>query len=1169
MESADKLTRSIAGGDREATHSSWSAAIGADFENSNDSGANNNDNDNVLPGIRISSSPSDEKENRRGGSSMTDDRDGVASLPSMEEKKMSSVPPPRPPHAPPVPIDGTTASATMIPPRITTIPSAEATHHNDPLPSPKSSPFRRSLDEEHRAKSRLRQMEDVRTQESKRMLRESVRSLSAARDDNGGEVLTRPERNFLELLLEDRGPGAGEACVAAHKRLMDGNLFFWTMCGGAAGEVDAPGHGWTVGSGKTAANPPLPPRSGIVVDEDETPMIANHKKIDSGDGWVKDWVARGSQESNGSQDGEVVKTQASGEKTSEEKKGEGSRGEPAKEDGRITMNGKEEPVPDGFKTPHNHSSNGSLSDHADTNDYAAAAVASVRPTHQLQRRQSSDARLARLDLRRRQSSSGLDNCNRLFRAHEAGLVVSQQGSARRSLMRMGLPMERGLFGGGGGGGMHRPPPMPLVQDLSRSKTDAEEDEEDGKVDRNRFPNFGLDLTAAPEAEGDAAVMAEEGEAESMNPDFQRALAKLDERTIRRIEKEERAKQNKSTLADQGGHQLRPVSPMTADLNPAGCISPFSMSVLRRMFASKQFSFHRGSSSYTRFDSFLNSASTAKSMETAASGVLSELDNSLRLAPGMMSELDNSLRLDNRKEDIFRQSPRRASSTGERLKNLLVNAGFKDDGSDDRGDVGEGGGGHQPVIDAKWDDDADILSQSTNSVAQLMRGGPSYRNVDMFRGDSNDDREKIAGANDVDVLDAESDDDADILSQSTNSVAQLMRGGPSYRNVDMFRETPSKTRGRKDRRMMKKMNLTVQASRQSSSSLFSSLGSTGPPSPPSTGDVKGSPSADIDVSPAGSDVGDLPMASLPPRRTSKVDRLSQSECTSRGRHRLNKRHSTVGIIKNSSVSSTMTDNNAGAAGGKSSKSPVRRPKYKRSVSWGHMVFSKEETKAALLARQESDAVSIASGMSVISFPNLRRAAPLQRSDSVASVASALDSIAPLRLGEHLRSESTTASVVSMLSHAPSLSRAYPVFSPRPSFSSGIGPPLLTHANSVHSIVTQQSDFQRPTLGHANSEWSDFRRPTLGHANSVHSIVRSGTTGTEIINDDDSLNSAEFVDARPNAPRGAAWESPRKPPHNLSRSETSGSEDHPVFIRQASYSNYARHTRLKCTSTMRAS
>ena len=79
------------------------------------------------------------------------------------------------------------------------------------------------------------------------------------------------------------------------------------------------------------------------------------------------------------------------------------------------------------------------------------APAAVAPTgfhhHTLSaaplQRQSSDRRMERLTVRRQQSLSGGD-FNQLFRAHEAGLVVTERGSARRSLMKMGLSMERGV-----------------------------------------------------------------------------------------------------------------------------------------------------------------------------------------------------------------------------------------------------------------------------------------------------------------------------------------------------------------------------------------------------------------------------------------------------------------------------------------------------------------------------------------------------------------------------------------------------------------------------------------------------------------------------------------------------------------------------------------------------
>ena len=112
------------------------------------------------------------------------------------------------------------------------------------LSSPKHSPFRQSLEEEHRAKARLREQEIEKLHNSKQLLRESIHSLSNAGAAGVGgviegasdthqhdSILTKTEHNFLASLLEN---GTAEACMMAHERLMDGNLFF-AVCGGAAG----------------------------------------------------------------------------------------------------------------------------------------------------------------------------------------------------------------------------------------------------------------------------------------------------------------------------------------------------------------------------------------------------------------------------------------------------------------------------------------------------------------------------------------------------------------------------------------------------------------------------------------------------------------------------------------------------------------------------------------------------------------------------------------------------------------------------------------------------------------------------------------------------------------------------------------------------------------------
>jgi len=57
------------------------------------------------------------------------------------------------------------------------------------LSSPKHSPFRQSLDEEHRAKARLRELEIEKLHKSKQLLRESIHSLSNAGAAGVGGVI--------------------------------------------------------------------------------------------------------------------------------------------------------------------------------------------------------------------------------------------------------------------------------------------------------------------------------------------------------------------------------------------------------------------------------------------------------------------------------------------------------------------------------------------------------------------------------------------------------------------------------------------------------------------------------------------------------------------------------------------------------------------------------------------------------------------------------------------------------------------------------------------------------------------------------------------------------------------------------------------------------------------
>eukprot|EP01083_Nonionella_stella_P107554 311630_1 len=84
-----------------------------------------------------------------------------------------------------------------------------------------------------------------------------------------------------------------------------------------------------------------------------------------------------------------------------------------------------------------------------------------------------------------------------------------------------------------------------------------------------------------------------------------------------------------------------------------------MNILRQLFASKQLSFHRSSSSYTRFESFLSSTPTIDTLAGDDSTV------GLDVSDKSGDDVNN---------DIFRPTPR-PSTTGNHLKNLLINAGF--------------------------------------------------------------------------------------------------------------------------------------------------------------------------------------------------------------------------------------------------------------------------------------------------------------------------------------------------------------------------------------------------------------------------------------------------------------------------------------------------------------
>jgi len=837
--------------------------------------------------------------------------------------------------------------------------------------------------------------------------------------------------------------------------------------GTGTGESEEGGYGMGVNSSITGSDGSLSKlKEG---SENHNVLSGPHQNDD----WVQDWVNRGSQ---GSQSNGSIPNNSTGETSGEN----GVK--------RALKLVAVVPAVEGGSTE--ESSNKNEQSQQQTNNELLR-----QPYDMTHSRTSSLARLQRLAIRRRQSSVGTDASNRLFRAHEAGLVVTPGGSARRSLMRMGLPMEKGMYGSAAppslatpgpvfsrdlsddtNGVIAPPPPLKNIANQKNNNNKVHVDKED-MLDAPSLPL--KDNTKENGNNNNITILTGNATmSQQVEPiTFEKALAKMDERTIRRIEKEERAKEK---LENQ---QQLAVSGAAGAGHGGGCMSPLSMSILRKMFASKQFSFHRSSSSYSRFDSFLTSAES----EILSAG----------------GESSSAIGLDlSDKGEIFRPSTRvrRPSTSQERLRNLLVNAGFRHANEEDDDDA-------ELMVDAAEEDDADILSTSMNSVAQLVKGGPSYRNVNMFRGESEEEEEESPGKKkNVPSKDGTTQKDGRGLGKSP---------------VDTLLVGPVK-------------KIQVQ---EVNSSLISSLGSkSSSPPPDEIIQIDTHPSdegGDSKVSPANSDLGELPILT-----SSGIERLSKSEHVPK-----HQRSSTVSIMKSTSSST----NNA--------SSPTSRAKYKRSVSWGHMVFSKDEVKSALssgtsnnnkLARQDS----VSSQMSVISFPHLSRAAPL-RSDSIGTLGSnastaVLSYPPPLRLGVPLRSESI-GSVASALSPIPTLSRAHPVYSPRPSIARGTS----VSSMSISAFPPFLSQLSRD--GHSIRSLSQMTSTT-------------GRMDDDFTDDDDgSLNSEDYVDAKPGH-RGAAWQSPlvsekRPPLHGRAPSAASagggGGEKGgkpQLFLRQASCNNY---------------
>lgn len=375
---------------------------------------------------------------------------------------------------------------------------------------------------------------------------------------------------------------------------------------------------------------------------------------------------------------------------------------------------------------------------------------------------------------------------------------------------------------------------------------------------------------------------------------------------------------------------------------------------------------------------------------------------------------------------------------------------------------------------------------------------------------------------------EANDEDDALSLDYSLGRLIKSGGPSFRE-GVFRgeDVDSIHVGKDDNEAIDgddkpQVIETKQHSNSNvSTSFLSSIGSSFAPTPSS---VSGS---EFFSNPDEKEIdGDDDKPKLENNRTdsptnSEVGELPPPSSTRNSRH---KRNSTVSIMKSSSSSS------------------LKKSQYRRSVSWGHMVVkesSGEDSCSPLHMAERGDSESNHTGISIITFPNLRRAAPI-RSDSLGSVASLRlaaplrsesmsSSIAPLRLAAPLRSESMSsmASALSMGNSIPMLSRAHPVFSPRNSIE-------LRRIPSLHRAMRLRSE-------------------------------STNTLGTEMEDDSsaNSYNDDTYLPARQRSSNGAAWASPFAPRRHLPplsrfsfsrQSSATSLTGKNILIRQASQNNY---------------
>jgi hypothetical protein len=180
----------------------------------------------------------------------------------------------------------------------------------------------------------------------------------------------------------------------------------------------------------------------------------------------------------------------------------------------------------------------------------------------------------------------------------------------------------------------------------------------------------------------------------------------EERVVGTIEANERSKQKRRQ------HALTELDILASRTNYSpGCISPFSVGILKNMYASKQFSFRRSNSSYSRYDSFLNERGDCEAdndiaIQESKTGSTATMNSSTSSTSTTVQAQRAAAR-----DDIFRPSP-----TERRLNSLLVSAGF----NTPKGMLMEA--------------EEDVLSLDNSLGKLLLRGGPSFREETVFRGE---------------------------------------------------------------------------------------------------------------------------------------------------------------------------------------------------------------------------------------------------------------------------------------------------------------------------------------------------------------------------------------------------------------------------------------------------